>query len=206
MKRIALLAAVAAFAATRPPDIPFDKITLDLGANESCAVMDVNGDGKLDIVSGENWYEAPKWTKHHFRDLPYSNFYIDNFSDLPLDVNGDGSMDIVGCSWFAKRLVWFENPGKKGGAWKEHPVETGFNIEFAFLVDIGKKGEKRDVLPQFGNKEAPLAWYESVGGTTAPIFLRRRGGSKRRPICARASGSGIRIGIWARRGSSMSST
>jgi FG-GAP-like repeat/FG-GAP repeat len=164
MNRLAFFAAVAAMAATRPADIPFEKITLDLGANESCAVADINGDGKPDIVSGENWYEAPKWTKHHFRDLPYSNFYIDNFSDLPLDVNGDGAVDIVGCSWFSKRLLWFENPGKKGGAWKEHPVETGYNIEFAFLVDIGKKGEKRDVLPQFGNKEAPLAWYEAKGG------------------------------------------
>jgi hypothetical protein len=165
MNRLAFFAAVAAMAATRPADIPFEKITLDLGANESCAVADINGDGKLDIVSGENWYEAPKWTKHHFRDLPYSNFYIDNFSDLPLDVNGDGAVDIVGCSWFSKRLLWFENPGKKGGAWKEHPIKTGFNIEFAFLVDIGKKGDKRDVLPQFGNKEAPIAWYEAAGGT-----------------------------------------
>jgi hypothetical protein len=165
MNRLTLFLAVAAMAATRPPDIPFEKITLDLGANESCAVADVNGDGKLDIVSGENWYEAPKWTKHHFRDLPYSNFYIDNFSDLPLDVNGDGAVDIVGCSWFSKRVLWFENPGKKGGAWTEHPIETGYNVEFAFLVDIGKKGENRDVLPQFGNKEAPLAWYEARGGT-----------------------------------------
>jgi hypothetical protein len=165
MNRLAFFVAVAALAATRPADIPFEKITLDLGANESCAVADINGDGKLDVVSGENWYEAPKWTKHHFRDLPYASFYIDNFSDLPLDVNGDGAVDIVGCSWFAKRLLWFENPGKKGGAWKEHPIDTGFSIEFAFLVDIAKKGQKRDVLPQFGSAEAPLAWYEATGGT-----------------------------------------
>ena len=164
MKKALLLLTVAAFAATRPPEIPFEKFTLDLGANESAAIVDINGDGKPDIVSGENWYEAPAWTKHHFRDLPYQSFYIDNFSDLPLDVNGDGAMDLVGCSWFAKRLLWFENPGKKGGAWKEHPIETGFNIEFAFLVDIAKQGRKTDVLPQFGNVDAPLAWYEVQNG------------------------------------------
>jgi len=35
-------------------------------------IADINRDGKPDIVSGENWYEAPRWTKHHFRDISYS--------------------------------------------------------------------------------------------------------------------------------------
>ena len=87
-------------AGSRPADILFAKHTLDLGANESAAVMDVNGDGRLDIVSGEIWMEQPKtqggkWTRHHFRDLNYENGYIDNFSDLPLDVNGDGNQDLA---------------------------------------------------------------------------------------------------------------
>ncbi|HVT95117.1 MAG TPA: VCBS repeat-containing protein [Bryobacteraceae bacterium] len=158
-------AAAAIWAAVRPPDIPFEKHTLDLGANETCAVADINGDGKVDIVSGENWYEAPTWKKHHFRDLPYSNYYIDNFSDLPLDVNGDGRIDIVGCSWFAHRVVWFENPGRDGAPWKEHLVETRSPVEFAFLVDIDNDGKKNEVLPQFGDGSAPLTWYEARGGT-----------------------------------------
>ena len=35
-------------AGSRPADILFEKHTLDLGANESAAVMDINGDGRLD--------------------------------------------------------------------------------------------------------------------------------------------------------------
>jgi hypothetical protein len=153
-------AGLAAWSAGRPDEIPFARHTLDLGANETCAVADINNDGRLDIVSGENWYEGPKWRKHKFRTLHFANNYVDAFSDLPLDVNGDGFPDIVTASWFSRRLFWVENPGKGGGAWKAHEIETGANTEFAFLVDIDNDGKAREVLPQFGGKGGQLAWYE----------------------------------------------
>ena len=161
---IALLFATLAFTITRPPDLVFTKHTVDLGASESCAFADINNDGKLDIVSGENWYENPSWKKHRFRSIPYTNFYIDSFSVLPLDVNNDGKVDIVDCSWFSKKLWWNENPGRAelvaGAEWKEHVIEEGHNVEFAFLVDLENSGKRRDILPEFGGKDDPLAWYE----------------------------------------------
>ena len=140
---------VVLIAGSRPADIPFQKHTLDLGANESAAIMDVNGDGRLDVVSGEIWMEQPAksggtWTRHHFRDLHYENNYIDNFSDLPLDVNGDGKMDIIGCAWFGKKLSWWENPGKNGTAWKEHLIDNSGSNEFCFLVDLDN--EKKELV------------------------------------------------------------
>jgi hypothetical protein len=158
------LAGTLAWTITRPQDVPFQKHTLDLGANETCAAADVNGDGRVDIISGENWFEGPRWVKHKFRSLPFTNTYIDNFSDLPLDVNGDGRTDVVSGSWFARRLFWSENPGRAGGAWKEHMIESGLNVEFAFLVDLDNDGKAREVLPQFGGKTAITAWYEVKDG------------------------------------------
>ena len=35
--------------------------------SEGVAVADVNKDGKLDIMIGDSWYEAPSWTKHDIR-------------------------------------------------------------------------------------------------------------------------------------------
>lgn len=158
------LAGVLAWTMGRPDEIPFVKHTLDLGSNEACAVADINGDGKPDIVSGENWYEGPKWVKHKFRTLNYTNNYIDDFSDLPVDVDGDGHVDIVSCAWFSRRLWWSRNPGRGRGQWKEQDIETGSPIEFAFLVDLDNDGKAREVLPQFGNPKQALAWYEPKNG------------------------------------------
>src|SRR6516164_4507950 len=56
--------------------IVFRKHTLDLGCCEAVTVADVNLDGRLDIVSGESWYEqlapegdrGPRFVKHRFRE------------------------------------------------------------------------------------------------------------------------------------------
>jgi len=162
--RLYLTAALAllavAWTAPRPEEIPFAKHTVDLGASETCAIADMNADGKLDIVSGEYWYEAPSWAKKKFREIDFVNGYIDAFSDLPIDVDEDGATDIVSASWFSKKLVWWHNPGKTRRAWTERPIELGNNVEFAFLVDIDNDGRARELLPQFGNAAAPLTWYE----------------------------------------------
>ncbi len=87
---IVAAASPAPFAAPRPPDIPFRIQMLDGGASETAAVADINKDGRPDIVSGEHWYQGqhpgrgagtPAWTKHKFRELDFSNNYIDGFSD-----------------------------------------------------------------------------------------------------------------------------
>ena len=152
------------WAASRPADILFERQMIDPGASEPAAVADINGDGKPDIVSGENWYEGPRWIKHRFREIEFTNNYVDDFSDLPVDVNGDGRVDVVSCSWFGKRVWWSENPGKTGAMWKDHAIETRFNVEFAFLVDLDNDGKAREVLPEFGTANAPLTWYEPRNG------------------------------------------
>lgn len=178
-----LLVAALAFTGSRPDEIQFAKHTLDLGASETCAFADVNGDGRLDIISGENWYESPKWVKHKFRELPFTNNYVDNFSDLPLDVDGDGRVDVVSCSWFGRRLAWWRNPGRGSGEWKEAVIDAGSPIEFAFLVDIDNDGKAREVLPQFGDEKTPLAWYEF-----------RNGGWVKHIVSPRSYGHGIGAG------------
>ena len=173
-----------AYQLTRPEDIPFEKHAIDSGSSETAVIADINGDGRLDIVSGENWYEAPRWTKHHFRDILYTNYYIDDLSTLPLDVDGDGHVDLVTSGWFSKKLAWWRNPGKTDEMWQEHEIQTGYNIEFTLLVDLDNDGKANEILPQFGNENAPLAWYERD----------KKGGIAKHVVSPQSYGHGIGAG------------
>ncbi len=158
--------------------IPFRKHTLDLGISETVAVVDMNGDGRLDIISGENWYEQRagkdglRFVKHKFRDLGYTFDYLEDLSDLAIDVNGDGYPDVVTCSYWSKPLTWWENPGKSGGPWREHLIESRSPVEFVFLVDILNTGRPLQLLPQFGRRNFPLTWYELAKPGAAEPWVR----------------------------------
>ncbi len=179
------IAAAAFGVVTRPPEIPFLKHTLDLGSSESAAIADINGDGKLDIVSGENWYEAPAWKQHHFRDIFYTNNYIDDLSTVPLDIDNDGRVDLVTVGWFSKKIAWWRNPGPHAAAkWEEHTIDTGFPIEFETLVDLNNDGKSEEILPEFGDLKAPLAWYARDG----------HGGIAKHVVSDRSYGHGIGAG------------
>src|SRR5438309_3033957 len=175
--------------------IVFRKHTLDLGPAESVTTVDMNRDGRLDIVSGENWYEqvppvpgrGPRFIKHKSRELTFTNFYLEDLTDLAIDVNGDGYPDVVSCSYWSKPLSWWENPGDGGGPWREHLLETRSPVEFAFLVDILNTGKPLQLLPQFGKKEFPLTWYE-LAERGAPDPWRRH------EISPRSYGHGIGAG------------
>jgi hypothetical protein len=160
--------------------ILFRKHTLDLGCCETVTVTDVNRDGRLDVVCGENWYEqvepesgrGPRFIKHKFREIEYTDYYLEDLSDLAIDVNGDGYPDIVSCSYWSKPLTWWENPGKNGGPWREHVIDTGAPIEFVFLVDILNTGKPLQLLPQFGSTNFPLRWYELAGSGSAEAWIK----------------------------------
>ena len=122
---------------------------IDGGASETAAFADLNNDRRLDIVSGDAWYEAPAWTKHTIRDINWNGQYVDNFTDLPIDVDGDGFVDVVQFGYFANNIVWMKNPGKAGGAWTVTEIDKGFPTEFALLVDLDNDGQARELLPQF---------------------------------------------------------
>ena len=182
-----LFAAVRPFVGQVSDEIPFRAHELDLGRNETSAFADLNGDGVMDIIAGENWYEGPVWKKHKFRSFGFFKNYIDNFSDLPIDVDSDGAMDVVSVAWHGKRVAWFKNPGKGLGEWSEHLIDRGANVEFAFLVDINNDGVRRELLPQFAGPESTTAWFEIKGRGVNTRWVRHE-------ISSKSWGHGIGVG------------
>jgi FG-GAP-like repeat/FG-GAP repeat len=125
---------------------------------EAAGVLDVDNDGKLDVVSGASWYQAPTWKPFPVRDVTRIGTYYNDFGTFPLDINGDGNTDFITCSYFGQDVGWVENPGKPGAPWAYHEIDRPGNIESAWMVDLSGDGAP-DFLPNTVNV---VVWYEVV--------------------------------------------
>ncbi len=135
---------------------------------EAATAFDVNGNGKLDIVCGGFWYEAPTWKKHFLREIKEEGEYHYDFANLAMDVDGDGWTDTVGAAWHNKMVYWVRNPGKAGGPWPVYEIDTPGNMETALAYDINGNGQL-DILP---NIMSAAAWYEFHRDPSAPQGVR----------------------------------
>lgn len=81
--------------------ITWKKTVLDTAfRSEGVTVADVNKDGKMDIINGEIWYEAPDWKPHEIRKSKdyrdgNKNVYSNSFACWAEDINGDGWVDVI---------------------------------------------------------------------------------------------------------------
>lgn len=159
-------------------DITWKKTVVDKAfRSEGVAVADVNKDGKMDILTGDVWYEAPDWKQHPIRPAKADhrdgdkNVYSKSFACWAEDLNGDGWPDLIVIGFPGEPCHWYENPkGKteedgKPVMWKEHVICKSACNETPLYVDLFGTG-KRVLVMGYDGKD--MVWVEPTKDPNEP--------------------------------------
>ncbi len=132
--------------------------------SEGSAAGDLNKDGKMDVITGYYWFEAPHWQRHELapsRAFDPRKEYSNSFLNLAMDVNLDGWEDVIIIDHPGLSAYWFENTQGTSSNWPKHIIadSTGIANESPAFVDINKDG-RLDIL--CGDvKTRQIIWLEA---------------------------------------------
>jgi hypothetical protein len=163
----AVIPAISADSPLVAPKVTWKKTILDRKfRSEGVAVADVNKDGKIDVLNGEFWYEAPDWTPHEMK--PVADYkdglgnYSHSFACWADDFNADGYPDLIVIDFPGDPCFWLENPKGKDGHWKKHILWHSACNEtpiYADLLGTGKKVLVMGFQPQGKETEGQMAYF-----------------------------------------------
>ena len=135
--------------------------------SEGISLIDMNGDGFVDILSGAYWYENPgpnggPWKQHQFRTVGTHNEFINDCGEWVVDVDHDGFPDLVTTGWISNGLWWYRNPGPKataaGQQWKAEKITDTFDTEGGAFADIDGDGKPDLALAHYGR--SGIIWVD----------------------------------------------
>jgi hypothetical protein len=148
---------------------PYTITTTALGAY-SVFGTDVDGDGRLDVLSASSaddrivWYKngggSPVvWTLHTITTT--ANKAVSVYA---ADVNGDGLVDVLSASLLDDKIAWYMNGGGSPVVWTPYNVTTTASSAYSvFAADVDGDG-RLDVLSA-SDDDDKIAWYKNGGGS-----------------------------------------
>ncbi len=134
----------------------------------SVYATDVNGDGRVDVLSASAsnnkiaWYKngggtPPSWTSHTI-----TTSASDAQSVFAADVNGDGRVDVLSASWDDDTIAWYRNGGGSTPSWTTRTITTeAIGATSVFARDVNGDG----LLDVLSASIDAITWYQNSGGS-----------------------------------------
>jgi len=133
---------------------------------EGITTLDMNGDGRPDLLSGAYWYENPgpqggDWTRHQYRTVDSVGEFVSDCGEWTVDVNHDGAPDVVSVGWMTDGLWWYENPKKPDVLWQRHLIAHTVETEGGWMADLNGDGKPDLALAHYGR--SGIFWVDFAG-------------------------------------------
>lgn len=125
-----------------------EEIERELGVGYAVSLVDVDGDGRLDIVVVDQtrvlWYQNPSWQR---RVIIENQTKPDNVCIAPYDIDGDGQVDFaLGADWRPADTVssgtiqWLRRGATREEPWTVFPIGTEPTVHRMRWADFDADG------------------------------------------------------------------
>jgi hypothetical protein len=136
----------------------------------SVYASDIDGDGRIDVVSGSMYDNKIAWYKNGGGSPPTWTAYTISTSAAyaicvrATDVDGDGRVDVLSASSGDNKIAWYRNQGGSPVSWTAYTISSVAAYAWCvYAADVDGDG-RVDVLSASVN-DNKIAWYKNGGGS-----------------------------------------